>query len=92
MRLLPPRGPDERCAAIVFVVVTHGLGDVDPLVGHVHLLARHLLRENGEQVLSRHGLACLGVERRQGFGWHDRRNVEPLSWDIILGQEITFLL
>ncbi len=85
-------GTDERSAAIAFVHIADLVGDVDPLVGVVKFLLGDLLGEDGEEVFGGHWFTGFGVEGEEWFIGHYGRDVEPLSWDLVFVEEVSFLL
>ena len=76
--LLEGVGADERCGAIVSILLLNLFRDVDPGVCLVKLLLRAFEVEDVGEILSLHGLMSLGVQWRERFVRHLCLYVVPL--------------
>lgn len=71
-------GADERCGAIVSVLLLNLLGNIDPGMGLVELLLRAFEVEDVGEILSMKWFMRLGIQRRQRLVGHLCLYVVPL--------------
>ena len=76
-RLFQSVGPDQRRAAVVFVLLADFVGDIDPRVGLVHLLIGQRLGENGIEIRGFQRLFRCGIQRRHRLVGHVGHDVVP---------------
>ena len=79
---------DQRSGTIVFILLAYLLWDVNPGIGLVQFLAAQFLCEYRIQVFRFQWLLSGWMDRRHRFVHHVGLDVVPLSWDLILWEEI----
>ena len=85
-------GTDERCRTVIPVHIQHLFRNVNPCVLRVKLLTRTFHAEDLGKILGFHGLVGDRMEGRKRFDRHIRLNVVPLCGNVLLVEQVSFLV